>query len=217
MLARLASPIAALAALIVSPLHAADPPPAPGALPQIDCKAVAGRPGSPMSVEQCERQQSVTNSMQQALSTPGGERPGDDKMTCEQIVAELQQQPPMPGVSPENRAESVAAGNALKSAQDAAMTDAQATMALGTAPTAAAAVASTLPGGGVFASSAMAAQAGRQQALVARHSPAMNDARNRAMTANANSMVDVTSMMQANPRFARLAMLAGMRGCSGNF
>ena len=37
------------------------------------------------------------------------------------------------------------------------------------------------------------------------------------MAANANAVADVTGMMQANPRFARLVMLAGMKGCSGNF
>lgn len=213
---RLASFIATLAALVVSPLHAADPSPASGAVPQIDCKAMAGRPGSPLSLEQCERQLAVTNSMRQGMSAPGGERPGDDKMTCDQIVAELKQQS-MPGVTPEHRAESVAAGNDLKSAQDAAMADAQAATASGTATTAAAAAAGMLPGGGIAVSSAMASQSAQQQALVARHSPVMNDARNRAMTANANSMMDVVGMMQANPRFARLAQLAGAKGCSGNF
>jgi hypothetical protein len=97
------------------------------------------------------------------------------------------------------------------------MADAQAAMAIGTATTAAAALPSTLPGGGVFASSAMGAQRAQQQALAARQAPILNDARSRAMAANVNAIADVTGMMQANPRFARLAMLAGAKGCSGNF
>lgn len=191
-------------------------PTAPAGTPHIDCKAMAGRPGSPMSLEQCERQLAVMQGLQQGMDASGAERPGDEQMTCDQIIAELKQQP-VSGVTPANRAESAAAGAQLKGAIGAASGDAAAAMAAGTATTAAASGAALLPGGNAVAGAAMSTQMAQQQALIANNKPAIDAARGRAMAANANATMDVTAMMRAHPRFARLAQLAGAKGCSGDF
>jgi len=99
----------------------------------------------------------------------------------------------------------------LQSTYDAAIADSKATAAAGTA---AAAAAAAVPGGNAVAGAAMYAQSAQQAALVARQKPQLDAARSRAMMANANSMADVTAMLQANPRFARLTQLVNAKQCS---
>ena len=180
---------------------------------QVDCRAMSAMPGSPMTFEQCERQMAVTNQMQQAANMPDAERPGDDRMTCPQIVAELKQVT-TPGVTPEHAAESVAAGRNLQRAQEAAMSEAKGAVAVGTATSAAAAAASIGPGGNAVSGAATQAQLAQQQAIAARQKSQLDAAMNRTMIANANSMADVAAMMRANPRFARLVQLAAGKDCS---
>ena len=80
----------------------------PSTAPQVDCRAVAAQSGGRMTQAQCEQQFGGYAAMIDAMNQPGGQRPGDEAMTCEQIAAELTATPAQ-GVSRANAAEGVAA------------------------------------------------------------------------------------------------------------
>ncbi len=67
---------------------------------QIDCSQIAAMGGQsatgyalPVSVAECEKMKSAQQAYNQEGSDPSAMRPGDDSMTCDQITAELKQQP----------------------------------------------------------------------------------------------------------------------------
>ena len=108
--------IAIAASLMSASAFAADP----AAAPAIDCKAFTSRPGAPMTFEQCQVQTAGHADPMQAMNQPGGERPGDEALSCEQITTELRQVS-VAGVSRENRIESAAAGKQPQEAHSAQM------------------------------------------------------------------------------------------------
>jgi len=59
---------------------------------EIDCAKIASMPQSVFSQGTCEQMKSSQQAYNQALSDPSASRPGDEQMTCEQILAELKQQ-----------------------------------------------------------------------------------------------------------------------------
>ena len=107
-----------VAVLLVALASAAHAKPGSGKPPTIDCKALRAMSNAPMSFEQCEQLKAPAADMQQ--NRTGGERPGDDQMSCEQIMAELSQVS-VSSATLESARESVAAGQNLKSTYDAAM------------------------------------------------------------------------------------------------
>ena len=197
------------AALVSVGALAADP----SAAPALDCKAVTSRPGSPMTLEQCEAQIAGHAELMKAMNQPGGERPGDDALSCAQIGAELREVGTA-GVSRENRIESAAAGKQL---QDASNAQAARAGSLATAQTARSAGAAgiDLATGGNLAGGAAAAQNAAEAAALQRQAQAeMGAARDRASRANANSRADLAAALRANPRMGRLIDLAGRKNCS---
>jgi hypothetical protein len=61
--------------------------------PAMDCEQMAAASRGSMSVESCKQMMEAMQGYQKAASDPGASRPGDDKMTCDQIMAEMKQQP----------------------------------------------------------------------------------------------------------------------------
>ena len=57
-----------------------------------DCGKIASMPGTNMTLEQCQQMLAAKVSYDQALADPSASRPGDDSMSCDQIIAELKQQ-----------------------------------------------------------------------------------------------------------------------------
>lgn len=176
----------------------------------MDCKALAGIPNAPMTVESCEQMMKTQMDLMSALNTPGGERPGDEQMSCAQIIEEMKTTKAS-GVSPGNAAEGKAAAEDLKGAMQRAQAEAAALAAVQTARNMAAAA---VPGNAPGQANAMLGMA-EQKALQDKASAQINPARERLVQANANSMADLARSMRENPRFARLMQLTMQRGCTG--
>jgi len=164
----------------------------------------------PMSVATCEQMLKMQAEMMGAINAPGGERPGDDQLTCAQIVEEMKATRAA-GVSQGNASEGAAAAEDLKAKMQRAQAEAAALSATQGARSAGAAV---VPGNAPGQAAAMASLA-EQKALQDRSNARLNPARERAIQANANSMGDLSRSMRENPRFARLIKLAGERNCQG--
>ncbi|MFD0737741.1 hypothetical protein ACFQZQ_00345 [Lysobacter koreensis] len=175
----------------------------------VDCAAMAAMPGAPMTREACEAQKSSMLGLSQTMQASGaGARPGDDAMTCDQIVAEMQTMQ-VAGVSADNAAEAQAAGRQLKATQERAQAAGAAMMARQTLETAAAAVGPNAVQGVVSAR-----QTAEQIAAGQRNKAAMQDATSRTTLAVAAATGDVAAAMQANPRWGRLIALSAAR-CAG--
>ncbi|CAN5346442.1 hypothetical protein BH11PSE2_BH11PSE2_10420 [soil metagenome] len=191
------------------------PPSTSTAMPQIDCAAMARMPGAPMTFEACQALMAQAGVAQRNLNSTEGQRPGDQSMTCPQIMAEMAAQPGFVGVSKENARESAAAAanltetNRRLQAEGAALAAAQAPLNIG------AAVASQLPGGNIAATAAARAQAAQQQAFAARAQPQMKQAESRAVLATANSLGDANAAIEQNPRAGALGRLAAAKNCHG--
>jgi len=203
--------VAALAALVLAWAGAAHAQAGTANMQTLDCKAVATIPNFPMSFEQCEQQKALITSMQQG--TTGGERPGDDQMTCEQILAELSQVP-VPAAMRDNAAQSVAAGQNLKNTYDAAMAEASAAAPAHAATAMAGVVVAMVPGGAAAASAVIEAQIAQQAAIAEKHKPLIDSALNRANATSAGAASGAMAMMQGNPRMARLAHLVSAKKCT---
>ncbi|HYM35796.1 MAG TPA: hypothetical protein VET48_10400 [Steroidobacteraceae bacterium] len=57
-----------------------------------DCSQIANMPNSPITKEACEKMMNAQKSYDAARNDPSASRPGDEQMSCEQIIAELHQQ-----------------------------------------------------------------------------------------------------------------------------
>ena len=203
-------------AIVVLALVAAMPPSSQGQGPQSapasssDCSKLADMPNPPMSVATCEQMVKMQADMMGALNTPGGERSGDDKLTCAQIVEEMKATRAA-GVSQAHAAQGKAASDEMKAAMQGTQSEAA---ALAAAQTARSAAAATVPGNAAGQAAAMANLA-EQKAMQERVNAQVSPARERVMQANANAMGDLANSMRENPRFARLIRLAAERNCQG--
>ena len=183
--------------------------PAAPAADGMDCRMLAQMPNAPMTVEACQKRMAAHADMMGAMNTPGGERPGDERMTCDAISAEMKSMK-VSGVTASNAAAGEAAGRDLQAVYNRAMAEGAAMMGAQTARSAAAAA---MPGNAAGHAAAMANQA-EQKALQDRTAAQMGPARARAEAASMAATADLTKAMRANPRFARLIRLAGERGCN---
>lgn len=174
----------------------------------IDCPMLARMPNAPMTVQACEKHMAAHQEMMSALEAPGGARPGDERMTCESIAAEMKTLK-VSGVSAANAAEGEAAAKNAMAIMQRAQTEG---MGMAATQTARSAAAAAVPGNAAGHAAATANLA-EQKALQDRTAAQMNPARDRVMGANTNSMADLVKAMRANPRFARLLKLAGERNC----
>lgn len=131
-----------------------------------------------------------------------GVRPGDDAMTCEQIGMEMQPyvQPMMPVAQTlgQTAEEMRAMGERNKAAAMA-----QAPMSIG-----AGIASSFLPGGGMIAQAAAAAQAAQMQKQAAEAAPL----RDKMMSQSAD-LANQMAPMQQDPRFQRLMQMAQDKKC----
>ena len=180
----------------------------PATAPKVDCKAIAAQSGGRMTQAQCEQQFGGYAAMIEAMNQPGGERPGDAAMTCEQIAAELTATPAQ-GVSREHAAEGTAAAEDYK----ARMARLQAEAAAASAAQAGVNVAAAAVPGNAASGAAMASQKAMQDTFSAKAKAEIDPAVARMQAANAASMGDVTRMIQSNPRIGRLIQLAGAKNC----
>ena len=207
--------MAARSALLAALLGLAAPAMAqntlPSAMPKVDCNAMASQSQGRMTVAQCEQQFGAIGGMLDAMNQPGGERPGDERLTCDQIQAELRATPAQ-GVSRENAAEGVAAAEDYKARMAKLQAEAAAASAAQAAVNVGAAAAGAVVGNAA-SGAAMASQMAMQESISAKARAEIDPAVARMQAANAASMGDVTRMLQANPRLGRLMQLAVAKNC----
>jgi hypothetical protein len=173
----------------------------------VDCEVLAKQPSPAMTVEACRAQQAAYGGLGQAVNTPGGERPGDESMSCAQIIAEMKSSH-FAGVSAETAQAGVVAGQQLQDTYQRRMALAGTMGAQHMGESMAVAAAPNAVQGAV-----MYKQTAEQQALARDAAAEMQPVRTRAMMANAASADELAANLQANPRFARLMQLVMQKNC----
>jgi hypothetical protein len=190
-----------------------------GMPPGMDCDKIAALPGAPMSVESCRKMQGAQQAYNTALVDPSASRPGDEQMSCDQIVAELKQQQyktPDQAKVAEGRAASAELQTKL-ARQEAEVT---AIVAKQTAEMEAATAADQ---------AAAMATAGLARPQTAMAVQKQHDAENKAtgermakerapqekiLTTNTADLAgDAGQQLASNPRLARLVQLASAKNC----
>jgi len=201
-----------LSAALLAPPLAAQQPPAPvddaqALLQRMDCSVLARQPQPMMTVAECERRKSSYGQLDAAVHAPGGERPGDEAMTCTEVIAEMQSMS-FVGVTADTARENLAAGNQLRAAYEGGTSAAAAmgarhsmeTMAVATMPNA-------------VQGAVMYRHAAEQAALGRANSASMASARGRASNAISEASEELAANLHANPRFARLIQIVQQKNC----
>jgi hypothetical protein len=124
------------------------PPPDSNGMPSpqsMDCSMLASMPNAPMTIEQCEAMKSMVAGAQAHMDDPSGARPGDERMSCADIGAEMKG---LRGVGPsaEHVQQGQEAAADLKRTMDRQTAEAGALVTAETAPMATAAAADRATG-----------------------------------------------------------------------
>ncbi|MBS0380007.1 MAG: hypothetical protein JSS29_16120 [Proteobacteria bacterium] len=198
---------------------AKDPSRAPGA--DMDCARLASMPGSVFTQDTCEKMKASQQTYAAAAADPRAQRPGDEAMSCQQIFAEMKQQPLQP-VTAEQRQKAAATGQALQEATGRAVKAAHQEAVEDQAVVAAASSADNateLATAGMVRGHALQTA---EKGIEARHK-AVNEEVTRENTPAAQQQMAFLgdtaaqgmSEFNSNPRLARLMQLAQTRGCKG--
>jgi len=183
------------------------------ALPStMDCEQMSASSHGVISVAACKQMMGAQQAYAAAAADPAASRPGDDKMTCDQIVAEMKQQS-ITAPDKARTAEAQAATTDLQETLARQQKEAEAMVAKESAEMAAASVLGTVSN----AAAAKAAEkvAAEQKAANERMTKEQAPKAERAFDANAALMNDMGQQAAANPRLARLVQLATQKSCKG--
>ena len=93
-----------------------------GGMREADCDQLARMPNPPMTPEACRNMVRSARAMEEAMATPGGERDGDEAMTCAEIEAEMRTLRGV-GIAPETAAEAEDSARDLKDKVDDARSE----------------------------------------------------------------------------------------------
>jgi hypothetical protein len=192
-------------------------PPRGGSAPQqVDCDLVAANPSSGMDKASCEAMNKAAADYNSAQNDPAGARPGDDAETCDQIKAELMQQP-FTAPNAQHVAAAQAATTDFRAKTAVIQGEAAAAAAAETATaTAAGAVSQVNPIAGRAAAAAVQAQqAATQQALSAQAKATLTPAMRNVTSSTVSVMGDMTPQLTQNPRMAHLMAMSNARRCHG--
>ncbi len=173
---------------------------------RMDCAGLAAQKHATLSVEACERKKAALLSLQDASATPGGERPGDEAMTCTQLIAELQSMGP--GIDPALGEKARIAGEAVRETYDRQNAAAKAMAARQAAESIAA-----MAGPNIVQGIVGAKHSAESVALGTAGSQAMRGARDQASFASADASDALAQRMRDDPRFARLLALVQRKNC----
>lgn len=179
-------------------------------LQRMDCSLPARQHNPTLTVAECERKKASVGQLDAVMRTPGGERPGDENLSCAQVIAEMQSLH-FAGISEDTAHESAAAGQQLREALESGTAAAGAMAARHTMETMAV-VAMPNAVQGVVAYRHAAEQVALGKANTAR----MADARGRAGDIASQANMELAANLQANPRFARLMQLVQQKNCQFN-
>jgi hypothetical protein len=175
------------------------------------CEQISAASRGAITVEACKQMMGAQQANEAALADPRASRPGDDKMTCDQIAAEFKQQ----SITPPDKAK-VAEAQAAASDLQATLAKQQKEVAEHVAAQSATNVATTVAD--AFAPNAVLAAKAKKteeenkkfgERLAAESAPKEQ----RATDATANIMSDMGKQLTANPRMARLIQLAMQKSC----
>ncbi len=208
--------IAAAAAVAAAPAnaqfghhHASTPSPTPQ---QVDCDHIpAGMGVDKATCEQMNQMQATYNAAQ---TDPNVARPGDEAMTCDQIKAEMMQQP-LQAPSQQHVAEAQAATRDQMAATARLQAEGTAMAARESSENLAASGVSVVnPVAGAAAQTALDAQhQAEQDALNAKAKAELTPKVERTTRATGALMGDAGAQLQSNARAARLVYLANQRNC----
>jgi hypothetical protein len=190
-------------------------PPPNQAPQQVNCDQLP--PGVGMDKATCEQMNQMSATYNAAGSdTSPAAKPGDAQMTCDQIKAEMMQQP-IQGPNQQHVAEAQSAVKSQMATTTKLQGEATAMAATESAENlAASGLAAANPLAGNAAQQALnAQQQAAHAALNAKAQAELAPEQARTMQATGAIAGDVNAQMQSNPRFARLAYLAGQKNCRG--
>lgn len=174
------------------------------------CEQMSAASHGAVSVEACKQMMAAQQTFTAAASDPGASRPGDDKMTCEQIAAEMKQQP----FTAPDQAKVTEAQTAAGDFQKQIDKDQKEATALVLKETAEESLVSRLvPVNAVAAAETKRIQA-EQDALNQKLAKETQPKAERTFNALGDLTGDVTKQIAANPRLAVLYQLSTRKRCT---
>jgi hypothetical protein len=186
-------------------------PPNQGMPPNMDCEQMAAISRGTITVESCKQMMSAQKARESALADPRASRSGDDKMTCDQIAAEIKQQPiKTPDAAKVAEAQAAAADVQRTAAKQQA--EVQATAVKDAAEELAKTPERLFEPNAVGAAREKEKEAERK-AKGERMAAEMKPKAEREMTAGANLVGDFGKQLEDNPRLAKLFEMATQKHC----
>jgi hypothetical protein len=188
-----------------------DAPPNQGMPPNMDCEQMAAISRGTFTVESCTQMLGAQKARDSALADPRASRPGDDKMTCDEIAAEIKQQP-IKTADAAKVAEAQAATADFQRTAAKQQAEVNATAAKDAAEELAKTPKSLFEPNAVAAAEAKKKEA-EQKAKGERMAAEMKPKAEREMTAGANLVGDFGKQLEDNPRLAKLFEMATQKHC----
>ncbi len=176
-----------------------------------DCEQMAKDSRGSISVDTCKQMMAAMQGYQNAASDPSASRPGDDKMTCDQILAEMKQQQ---FTKPDQAkvAEAQTANDALMKKTAESQAEANALAAKQSAENLASTVADQFLPNAVLAAKAKEQQK-EQDALKEKVEKETTPLAERSTAATASLVSDVGQQVASNPRLAKLIQMSSAKRC----
>lgn len=177
--------------------------------PTMSCEQMSANSHGSISLEACQQMMGAQQALTTALADPRASKPGDDTMTCEQIVAEIKQQP----FTAPDSAKVTEAQEALDDQQKTIAKEKKEAEAMVIKETAEASLVSTLvPVNAVAAAEAKRIEA-EQKAANERMAKELTPKMERSFNALGSLTEDMGKTLTANPRLAKLFQLANAKRC----
>ena len=174
------------------------------------CERMSSASHGSVSVEACKQMMAAQQAYTAAASDPSASRPGDDKMTCEQIAAEMKQQP-LTAPDQAKVTEAQTAAGDLQKQIDKDKAEGTALVAKETAEESL--VSRVVPVNAVAAAEAKRIQA-EQDTLNQKIAKETQPKFERTFNALGGLTEDVTKQIAANPRLAVLYQLSTRKRCT---
>jgi hypothetical protein len=175
----------------------------------MNCEQMSAASHGSISVDACQQMTSVQQAMTAALADPSASRPGDDKMTCEQIAAEMKQQT----ITPPDTAKVAEARNAVDDQQKAVAKTQKEGEAMVIKETAEASLASKIALTNAMGAAEAKKIEAEQKEFNERAAKELTPKFERTFNAFGNLTADMAKQLTANPRFAKLFQLANDKRC----
>ena len=177
--------------------------------PSMSCEQMVASSHGSVSLEACKQMMGMQQSFEAAAADPNASRPGDDKMTCDQIVAEMKQQP----ITPPDQAKVTEAQVAAADFKQTTEKQQKEATELALKETAEESLLTRLvPVNAVQEAETKRIQA-EQKAQNERMAKEATPKAERMFNATGSLMADVGNQMSANPRMAKLYQMATQKQC----